>query len=233
MKQCTQMKSTCRTCVESVDDLKLHVCSHVEKCIHCGQNHKSNSFKCQVVKSFRSELACKLLSSNYSTVTATNNAINSNRSNFLQLSSDFPPLPLPHYSSSNLNNSMVNKLDNLLGKITELKNHLVNLESKYNKFEQFMIEKKEYNSSIKENLNLLSKHSVDFKKDLVHHSLLIDRYENLFVKLIIPMFEDLFGLISAQNQDKKGNTLDADLKVKLKRYLIQVKQEKYGKNSST
>ncbi|CAF1940284.1 unnamed protein product [Rotaria magnacalcarata] len=45
MKQCTQVKSTCRTCGEYADDLKLHVCSKIEKCIHCGQNHKSNSLK--------------------------------------------------------------------------------------------------------------------------------------------------------------------------------------------
>ncbi|CAF5173817.1 unnamed protein product, partial [Rotaria magnacalcarata] len=48
MKQCTQIKNTCRTCGETADDLKLHICSQIEKCIHCGQNHKSNSFKCQV-----------------------------------------------------------------------------------------------------------------------------------------------------------------------------------------
>ncbi|CAF4244524.1 unnamed protein product, partial [Rotaria sordida] len=36
MKQCTQVKSTCRTCGECADDLKLHICSKIEKCIHCG-----------------------------------------------------------------------------------------------------------------------------------------------------------------------------------------------------
>ena len=53
------------------------------------------------------------------------------------------------------------------------------------------------------------------------------------MKLIIPMFDDLFGLIASQNQDKKGNILDADLKVKLERYRIQMKKAKEGKNSST
>ncbi|CAF2079452.1 unnamed protein product, partial [Rotaria magnacalcarata] len=47
-KQCSQIKNTCRTCGDLVDDLKLHICSKIEKCIHCGLNHKSNSLKCHV-----------------------------------------------------------------------------------------------------------------------------------------------------------------------------------------
>lgn len=124
---------------------------------------------------------------------------------------------------------MLTKLDELLGKITEVKNHLANLESKYNSLEQFMIEKKENDLLVKENLNLLSKQSTEFKKELTHHSLLIERHENLFIKLIVPMFEDLFGLIASQNKDTKGNILDADLKLKLERYLIQMKKTKEGK----
>ncbi|CAF4457448.1 unnamed protein product, partial [Rotaria socialis] len=139
MKQCTQTKSTCKTCGEYVDDLKLHICSNVEKCIHCGQNHKSNSLKCQVVKSFRSELTRKLLSSNnYSSTSSLNKVNNSNQPNFQYLSSDFPRMSLPQHLPSNINNNMLNKMDDLLGKITELNNHLTNLELKYSKFEQFM-----------------------------------------------------------------------------------------------
>ena len=139
MKQCRQIKSTCRTCGESVDDLKLHNCSNVEKCIHCGQNHWSNSLKCQVVKSFRSELTRKLLSSNiHSSTSSTNMDNNANHSNFQYFNTDFPPMPLPQHPPSNINNSMLTKLDDLLRKITEINNHLSNLELKYNKFEQFM-----------------------------------------------------------------------------------------------
>ncbi|CAF5132485.1 unnamed protein product, partial [Rotaria magnacalcarata] len=135
-------------------------------------------------------------------------------------------MSLPQYLPSNINNNMLNKMDDLLGKITELNNHLTNLELKYSKFEQFMIEKNTSDLSVKQNVNLLSQHSTDYKKELVHHSILIERHENVFMKLIIPMFEDLFELISSQNQDKKGNILDADLKVKLERYLIQMKKVK-------
>ncbi|CAF1213925.1 unnamed protein product [Rotaria sordida] len=88
--------------------------------------------------------------------------------------------------------------------------------------------KKENDLLIKENLNLLSEQSVEFKKDLVQQSLLIERHENLFMKLIVPMFEDLFGVTASQNQDKKGNILDPDRKLKLERYLIQMKKIKEG-----
>ncbi|CAF4053491.1 unnamed protein product, partial [Rotaria sordida] len=227
MKQCTQVKSTCHTCDECADDLKLHICSNIDKCIHCGQNHKSNSFRCQVVKSFRSELTRKILSSNSSSTYSTTNTLNNmSYSNFKYLSSDFPPMPMPQFLPTNPNNTMLTKLDDLLGKITEVNNHLSNLELNYNNFEQFMVEKKENDLLIKENLNLLSEQSVEFKKDLVQQSLLIERHENLFMKLIVPMFEDLFGVIASQNQDKKGNILDPDLKLKLERYLIQMKKIK-------
>ncbi|CAF4264174.1 unnamed protein product, partial [Rotaria sordida] len=38
------------------------------------------------------------------------------------------------------------------------------------------------------------------------------------------MFEDLFSFIAAQNCDKRSNPLDADLKCKLNRYLVQMKK---------
>jgi hypothetical protein len=56
----------------------------------------------------------------------------------------------------------------------------------------------------------------------------IDRHENMFCKLILPMFQDLFSFITSLNQDKKGNTLDADLKCKMERYLIQMKKAHEG-----
>jgi hypothetical protein len=49
-------------------------------------------------------------------------------------------------------------------------------------------------------------------------------------KLLFPMFEDLFTVIAAQNQDKRGNPLDADLKCKLELYLIQMKKAREGKH---
>jgi hypothetical protein len=135
-------------------------------------------------------------------------------------------MPAPQFLT---NNPMMVKLDDLLEKMSEVNVHLSSLELKHDKFEQFMMEKNESDSLIKENFNLLSNQSVELKKDVVHHSLLIQQHENMFIKLIIPMFEDLFRLIAMQNHDRKGNPLDADLKIKLERYLIQMKKAKEGK----
>ena len=231
MKQCKQVKSTCRTCGECSDDLKLHICSNIEKCIHCGLNHKSNSLKCQVVKLFRSELTRKLLSSNnHSTSTNSKTVNNINNTNFRYINSNFPPMPASQLLQFSTNNPMLTKLDDLLEKITEVNNRFSSLELKYNNIEQFMIEKKESDSLVKENLNFLSKQSGELKKEVVHHGISIDRHEKLFMKLIVPMFDDLFFLIASQNQDKKGNPIDADLKLKLERYLIQMKKAKEGKS---
>jgi len=65
------------------------------------------------------------------------------------------------------------------------------------------------------------------------NNLKVERHENMFTKLIIPMFEDIFSFITIQNCDSKGRTLDADLKVKLERYLIQMKKAKEGKHFTT
>ena len=223
-KQCTQINETCRTCGEQVVDLKNRSCSQVEKCIHCQMNHKSSSLKCPVVKLFRAELTRKILSTNQP-------APNSNmfNQNYVYNSSNFPPPPAPKASSIN---PMMNKLDELIGKMSEVKHHLANLETKHDKFEKFMVEKMQSDELVKENFNTLSKNHHDLKKDVVQHSLLIDRHENMFTKLLIPMFEDLFSVIASQNQDKRGNPLDADLKCKLERYLVQVKKAREGKHFS-
>jgi hypothetical protein len=165
-KQCTQIQNTCRTCGEHYADLKDHNCSHVDKCIHCQQNHKSNSLKCPVVKTFRAELTKKLLSlNNHSTPTTSN----SNITPFIHNTTDFPFLPAQQATTVS---PMMMKLDDLIIKMSEVKDHLANLTLKHDKFEQFMLEK---------------------------------------------------------NQ-KKGNPLDADLKCKLERYLIQMKKAKEGKH---
>ncbi|CAF3804835.1 unnamed protein product [Rotaria sp. Silwood1] len=228
-KQCSQIKNTCRTCGDSVDDLKLHICSKIEKCIHCGLDHKSNSLKCHVVKSFRSELTRKLLSSNnHSSHVSQNGMIGLNKNvNIVYNDSHFPGLPVAQNSSSN---HMLNKLDNLLAQIAEVNVHLSNLKVKNDKIEQITLAKNDSDILIKENLNLLSKQSMELKKEVIVNNLKVERHEKMFTKLIIPMFEDFFSFITIQNCDSKGRTLDADLKLKLERYLIQMKKAKEGEN---
>jgi hypothetical protein len=220
-KQCSQTKVICRTCGDQVDDIKLHKCSNIEKCIHCGQSHKSNSLKCQVVKSFRAELTRKLLSSNnHGASSAANNVNNINSSSILFNGLNFPSMPVPHLLP---NNQMVNKLDELLEKMSEVNAHLANLKVKYDKFEQFAMEKNESDLHVKESINLVSKQSIDLKKDVAQLNLFFQQHDNAIMKLLVPMFMDLFGLIAKQNHDRKGNPLDADLKLKLERYLTQMK----------
>ncbi|CAF1343835.1 unnamed protein product [Rotaria sp. Silwood1] len=223
--QCTQIKETCRTCGEQIDDLKNHNCSKVEKCIHCGQNHKSSSLKCSVVKSYRIELTRKILQSNNHSPPDTN-LMNKNK-NVIFNSTNFPHPPPPKSSTLSVNPMMI-KLDELINKLSEVKNHLANLEAKHDKFEQFII-KKNNDEIVSNKINDLSNNQMNLKKNIVQHSAYIDRHKNLFCKLLIPMFEDLFSLIALQNLDKRGNPLDADLKCKLNRYLVQMKKETEGK----
>ncbi|CAF3913491.1 unnamed protein product [Rotaria sp. Silwood2] len=201
-KQCSQIKNTCRTCGDLVDDLKLHICSKIEKCIHCGLDHKSNSLKCHMVKSYRSELTRKLLSSNnHSSHVSQNGMIDLNKNvNIVYNNSHFPGLPVAQNSSSN---HMLNKLDNLLAQIAEVNVHLSNLKVKNDKIEQITLAKNDSDILIKENLNLLAKQSMELKK----------------------------SFITIQNCDSNGRTLDADLKLKLERYLIQMKKAKEAKAS--
>jgi hypothetical protein len=176
------------------------------------------------VKSFRAELTKKLLNLNKHTdPTASNNNITP----FTYKTSDFPSFPAHQTTTIS---PMMMKLDDLIIKMSEVKDHLANLTLKHDKFEQFMLEKNQNDERVKENLEVLYKCAHDVKKDVVHHSLLIERHENIFMKLLFAMFEDLFNVIAAQNQDKKGNPLDADLKLKLERYLIQMKKAREGKH---
>ena len=200
------------------------------KCVRCNQSRKSSSLKCPIVKSYRAELTRKHLLINNYQPTATN-LINKdfifNQSNF--------PAPLARKSSSPLsssNNLMLSKLDEMIGKLSEVKDQLVVLEAKHNKFEQFMVMQNQKDEATKENLNTLSHSYINLKKDVVQHDLLISRHDNMFIKLFIPMFQDLFFLIAAQNCDKKGNPMDADLKCRLDRYLIQMKKAAEGKSFS-
>ncbi|CAF1415441.1 unnamed protein product [Rotaria magnacalcarata] len=226
-KQCTQIKETCRTCGEQVDDMKIHKCSKIEKCIHCEQNHKSSSLKCPVVKSFRSELTRKILHGNNHT-SQDQHLMNKN---FTFNSNNFPPPPPPQGTMLS-NNTMMVKIDELINKLSDVKNHLANLEAKHDKFEQFITEKSRNDTTMSKNMNDMCNQYTILKKEVVQQNLFIERHENLFCKLLIPMLEDIFLFISSQNQDKKGNALDADLKCRINRYLVQTKKATEGKQFS-
>jgi len=226
-KQCSQIKETCRTCGELTDDMKNHNCSKIEKCIHCNQNHKSNSLKCPVIKNFRAELTRKILHLNVQ----PSHADNFSNKGFIFNSSHFPPPPAPKSSSSTLlNNPVLNKLDELISKLSAVKDDLADLKAKHDKFEQFMSLKNQNDENTKADLMVLSTNQDDLKKDVVQHSLFIDRHENMFNKLLVPLLEDICTFIIGQNNGNKGRVLDADLKCKLERYRTQMKKATEGKH---
>ncbi|CAF4238846.1 unnamed protein product [Rotaria sp. Silwood2] len=221
--KCKQIKNTCKTCGEQYVDPKDHNCSQMDKCIRCQQNHKSNSLKCPVVKSFRAELTKKLLNLNDHTAAPGSN---NNIRPFSYNTTDFPSLPTQQATTIS---PMMMKLDDLIMKMSEVKDHLANLALKHDKFEQFILEKNQNDERVNENINVLCKSVHELQKDVIQHSLLIERHENVFMKLLFATFENLFNVIAAQNQDNKGNPLDVDLKCKLERYRIQMKKAREGK----
>lgn len=229
-KQCSQVKSTCCTCGDLVDDLKLHKCSKLEKCIHCGENHKSNSLKCQVVKTFRAELTRKLLSPfNPTNSVTSDDGVNMINPNLIYNCSNFPVIPPPQSSSSNV---MMGKLNDVFDKLSEVNTHLLNLQSKYDRFERFMMEKNETDASLQENLRVLSSQSSELKKDMVHNDRILNQHNNVLTELLLPMLEELVDLVLMQNQDKNKKSLNADLKSKMERYVIQLRKAKEGEQFS-
>lgn len=160
--QCTQVKETCRKCGEQSDDIKKHNCSKIEKCIHCGDNHKSSSLKCPIVKSFRTELTRKILLSNVS-LNPDSNLLNKN---IILNTSNFPPPPPPQQPVIT-NNSMMVKLDDLISKLSDVMKHLSNLEKKHDKFEQFILEKNNNDDNVKKTINDMSNKCSNLQKDVI------------------------------------------------------------------
>jgi len=229
-KQCTQVKDTCKTCGDLVNDIKKHNCSNTEKCIHCTQNHKSNSLKCPMIKSFRAELTKKILHLNDQPAHGGKSA--HTNTSYVFNSSLFPPPPLPisNSSASLINNSMISKLDVLINTLSEVKSQLTNLEAKHEQFEKFILLKNLNDDNVKADLLVLSNNQDKLKKDVVQQSVLITRHENMFNKLFTPMIEDICLFITSQNVDINGRTLDADIKCKLERYRLQMKKAQEGKH---
>ncbi|CAF1205352.1 unnamed protein product [Rotaria sordida] len=167
----------------------------------------------------------KLLSSNTNPTAVPPN--NNNNNNYRFDSLNFPPLPS---TQAQLNNPMMSKLDDLIGKINDVKDHLASLTLKYDKFEKFMVEKAKHDIHVSHQIDTLSANDQEFKKDLLNHHMLLGRHENFFTKLFIPILEEVFSWMAVQNQDKKGNTLDADLKCRLERYVVQMRKTREGKH---
>lgn len=55
----------------------------------------------------------------------------------------------------------------------------------------------------------------------------------MFCKLSTPIMDDICLFITSYNMDNNGRTLDADLKYKLERYRLQLKNAQEGKHFTT
>lgn len=130
----------------------------------------------------------------------------------------FPPPPVS-ISSSSLNNPILNKLDDLVSKLSSLQGQLSNLEMKHDKFEQFMLSKNQSDKSFQESLDKISVEHDLLKNTISQVSVSIDHHENLFLKLIFPLFDDLCIFIS-QIMPSRNKPIDADVRSKFERYRI-------------
>ena len=224
-KQCKQINETCRICSEQCTDLKVHRCTMIEKCVHCQQNHKSSSFQCPVIKSYRAELTRKLLKTNSQPTPLMPTATPGMSMSYNQV--NFPSLLQPQPS---WNKPMMDKIDDLLNKIGHVNAQLENISHKHDRFEKFMNERIQRDETMDQQIQDILTNSKEYKKNQDQMKTYVERHENIMMKLVLSMFDDLFSLISSLNQDKKGNTTDSDLRSKLESYLSQVKKTREGKD---
>lgn len=224
-KQCKQIKDTCRTCSELVEDLKTHKCSNIEKCLHCNQNHKSNSLKCSVIKSYRAELTRKVLQMNHD----SSSVIPNMHPGFSWNASQFPLLATS--TSSSLNNSITNKLDDLISKLSSVQSQLSNIKVKHDKFEQFMLSKNQSDEQFQTAIDKITANEISLNEIIFQNRLLIDHHENLFLKLIFPLFDDICSYLTQPTNSRIKST-NIEMKTKLERYRTLMTKAIEGKNLS-
>ncbi|CAF4269397.1 unnamed protein product, partial [Rotaria sp. Silwood2] len=195
----------------------------VNKCVHCNGDHVSNSLKCPIVKSFRAELTKKLLSSNRmsSSYGLTNTNINNTYS---YDTTAFPVLPRPQQPSpyAFINNTMMNKIDELISSVRKVYDTLEQFSKKNDEFELFMNNKIKNDEILSTKIDHLIDNDEEFKKNITQHEIKITRHENIFIKLILPMLDEISKYLSVINTDKKGGTLDADFQAIINRMRVQL-----------
>ena len=221
---CTQVKTTCKTCCELIDNPVQHKCSNLVKCAHCGANHKSTSSVCPVIKAYRAELTRKILQPAQNVPSTNFNSENSNPVfNWMNL-------PHQHVPQSSTNIDMLKKFDDLITKISEVKDHLASLSLKHENFEKFIEAKNQSDQILKQNLNYVSQTSKNITDDVLILRSKIDRQENIIDRLMIPMFTELFQLFISQMSSVLDNTIYSTVKQNMDRYLTQMQKVRTGKH---
>jgi len=221
---CLQIKTTCKTCCELIDDPNQHHCSNIIKCAHCGSNHKSTSASCPIIKAYRAELTKKILQTN-----KTQSITNNNSSNSLSPFNWFNRNQQTVQSTAN--NDMINKLNDLINKISDIKTGLENLSSKYENFTRFMIEKEQSDQILKQNFNFVADTTKNLSIDCSSLKSKITRQESISEQLLIPMLSDIIQMIIPQMSNLVDAEFHSSFKQNLDQYLKQIQQIRDGKYS--
>jgi len=138
-------------------------------------------------------------------------------------------LPGQHVSQSS-NTVMMNKLDDLITKISDVKDHLACLSLKHRKFEKFIEEKNHSDQVLKQNLNHVSQSAKKITEDVVFLRSKIVRQENIIERLMIPMFTELFQMFILHMSTVLDDKIYSNVKHSLDRYLTQMQRVREGKH---
>ena len=213
---CTQVKSTCKVCCELMDNPVQHKCSKETKCAHCGGNHKSTSTVCPIIKTYRADLTRKILQPVQKL--SFTNVIPDNPVSVLNLMN----VPRQYVSQSFNNIDMMKKLDDLIGKISDVKDHLAGLSVKHGNFEKFVEEKNQNDQVLQQNLNSVSQTTKAINDDVTSLRSKVVRQVNVIERLMIPMFTDIFQMFLSQISNVIDGLTYSKIKQKLDRYLMQM-----------
>ncbi|CAF1291804.1 unnamed protein product [Adineta steineri] len=242
--QCKEEKDTCKKCGMTVDDIVSHTttCSQL-RCKHCNGNHMSNDTKCPSVKQFRASLTKYLLApamlanpqlNNGTLSTANFPPLNPSQSSSTYKQHDpthLTTLSNPYHWSNNTatSNSLANKIDDLINSMNQVNRVLEKMVNKNDQFEQFMNDKKINDELVSNKIDELIKNDNNIRLITAQHEIKITRHENIFMKLVIPVLEEISSFLSNINVGKKGDTLDADFNSTIKRIRAQLNNAKTSK----
>jgi hypothetical protein len=254
-KQCKQEQDTRKKCGMNFDDINNHAATCTQlHCKHCQGDHMSNDVKCPKVKQFRADLTKFLLSPaihanpQYNDVdfTCTNfppmnpaqipsiynkNINKNNHNNYYHYDVVHrTPLSNPYHWSSNTSttSSIVNKIDDLINRMNQVNVMLEKIVNKNDPFEQFIKDKTINDEIVSNKIDDLIKNENNIKLITAQHEIKITRRENLFMKLVIPILDEVSSFLSNINLGKHSGNLDADFKVTINRLRAQLQSGPAG-----
>ncbi|CAF1504559.1 unnamed protein product [Didymodactylos carnosus] len=220
-KQCKQIETTCKVCGEKSLDIKQHRCSDINKCIHCGGEHRPNDPRCKVVKEYRADLTKKLLQ----------HSENVHNSRVSLCASQFPSLgvaqrPVVPNTDSGKGWEMMPKVtDNtrMDTKLDEINNRLVMIMSTCDTMMMRNVELEKYMKEKEAKEEQLFRDVASVQTDVKIHSMELKHR-------LVPVVLDICKFIKTLNYDKMGRTLDAEFMTSVDKGIAIL--SKYCKNES-